>query len=235
MVLVNVSPVDYASLLLVPQLDKGLPQVLDKHAIGLAIALQLAMSSTTQNFRMGFNGLGGFASVNHMHFQGYFFLEHGLPGQGQRGLPVEAAKTSLLSSTASHSIAELKGYPVPGLVFSTALSMAADDEAREVFSRAVMACVQHLLDANIPHNLLLSPHREGNKPGFRIFVLPQRSFVRTDPYEIGPAFPEISGFMIVKREEEFRAMDEAAAERILARVALRPTQFAAIRAKCGAL
>jgi len=181
---------------------------------------------------MGFNGLGGFASVNHMHFQGFFFLEHGLPGRGERGLPVESSKTSLLSSTGSHSVAELKGYPVPGLVFSTRADLAAE-EARGLFSGAVMGCVQHLLEANIPHNLLLSPRGEDGQPGFRVFVLPQRSFVRTDSYQIGPAFPEISGFMIVKREEEYKSMDEAAVGKILAKVALGPLTFAGIRAKCG--
>jgi len=219
-VLVNVSPVDHGSLLLIPHVGRGLPQVLTAEAISLAIAFQQAM--TAPNFRLGFNGLGGFASVNHLHFQGYFFAEHGLPGAPLGGLPIEAAQLSLLSSSVSHSVSELADYPVPGLCFATPQAMS-DAAWKNQFISAVMRCVDHLVKEDVPHNLLLAPS-VGSR-GFRIFLLPSRSFRRTDPFEIGPAFPEISGHMIVKRESEYTKMKEADVVTILRKVAISDDDF----------
>jgi hypothetical protein len=68
--------------------------------------------------------------------------------------------------------------------------------------------------------------------GFRLYLLPQRSFVRTDPYEIGPAFPELSGHIIVKRQGEYDAMEEAQVVTLLKRVALLPGPFEAAKEHC---
>lgn len=45
-------------------------QVLTREA--LSVGLEFAAASSSSAFRVGFNSMGAFASVNHLHFQGYF-------------------------------------------------------------------------------------------------------------------------------------------------------------------
>lgn len=240
LVLVNVSPIDYANVLLVPHTGRGMPQVLTMDTIQRAILFQLA--STAPNFRVGFNGLGGFASVNHLHFQGYYFAQ-GAPSEAshlsQGGLPVERSATSLLASTIESTVSELQGYPVRGLVFETRRPL--EEKAwRDIFTAAVMRCVQACIKANIAHNLLLSPTASGSgrdtpgtdQEGFRLFLLPQRSFKREDPAEIGPAFPELSGHILVKREAEYATMKEEQAVAILRRVSISADEMDELK-KCA--
>jgi len=127
-----------------------------------------------------------------MHFQGFFFAEHGLQGD-KGGLPIENVPLGLLSSSSTHSVYELSDYPVPALVFSSEASVS-NPESKSTLVGAVMHCVDELIKMDVPHNVLMSPQSSG----FRLYLIPQTSFIRTDPYEIGPAFPELSGFMIVK-------------------------------------
>lgn len=100
MVVVNVSPLEYCHVLLVPTPEKCLPQMLTESGLKTAIDFSLVSGNrylrffnpqtlkicyTVHNtqvfvvcrryFRVGFNSLGGFASVNHLHFHGYL-LEH---------------------------------------------------------------------------------------------------------------------------------------------------------------
>lgn len=227
-VVVNVSPIDYGNILLVPAISQGLPQQLSSATIQKAIGFQLA--ATAPNFRVGFNGLGGFASVNHLHFQGYFIGEHGGMEGGApisiNSFPIEHARLSLLTSSTGYSVHELVDYPVPGLCFEATASLV-EKPWREFFTTAVMRCVDALVGADIPHNFLLAPAATSrSKPlGFRLYLLPQKSFVRTDPAEIGPAFPEISGHILVKREPDFDTMDEEAVGTILKKVAISPESF----------
>ncbi|GIX94298.1 GDP-D-glucose phosphorylase 1 [Caerostris extrusa] len=71
--LINVSPLEFGHSLLVPHVDKCSPQVLNFEALRLAVEIMLISSD---NFlRLGFNSLGAFASVNHLHFHAYY-LKH---------------------------------------------------------------------------------------------------------------------------------------------------------------
>eukprot|EP00201_Polytomella_parva_P005858 CAMPEP_0175084736 /NCGR_PEP_ID=MMETSP0052_2-20121109/28240_1 /TAXON_ID=51329 ORGANISM="Polytomella parva, Strain SAG 63-3" /NCGR_SAMPLE_ID=MMETSP0052_2 /ASSEMBLY_ACC=CAM_ASM_000194 /LENGTH=754 /DNA_ID=CAMNT_0016356603 /DNA_START=159 /DNA_END=2421 /DNA_ORIENTATION=- len=70
LVLLNVSPIEFGHVLLVPRVLDRLPQRLTKDT--LRSALRFAVASGNPRFRVGFNSLGGYATVNHLHFQAYF-------------------------------------------------------------------------------------------------------------------------------------------------------------------
>merc|ERR1719324_874561 len=75
-VFINVSPIEYGHLLLVPSVTESLPQVVRPQDLNLA--LHMAAAADNPFFRVGFNSLGAYATINHLHFQGYF-LPHSFP------------------------------------------------------------------------------------------------------------------------------------------------------------
>ncbi|KAL1471300.1 hypothetical protein MTO96_023754 [Rhipicephalus appendiculatus] len=101
-VVINVSPVEYCNSLLVPSLYSCLPQVLTPESVHLAI--DTVLLSGSPNFRLGFNSLGGHASVNHHHFHVYY-LEH--------RLYIETARVNHLWSECY----EILDYPAKGFAF----------------------------------------------------------------------------------------------------------------------
>ena len=69
-IIINVSPIEIGHCLLVPSLEQNLPQILNEYSIRLA--LQVMASSGRSNFKMAFNSLCAYASVNHLHWHMYY-------------------------------------------------------------------------------------------------------------------------------------------------------------------
>jgi GDP-L-galactose phosphorylase len=85
LVLINVSPIEYGHVLLVPRVNDCIPQVVDQTA--MLFALQCANEVHNPCFRLGYNSLGAFGTINHLHFQGYFL---------SKPYPVERAPTKTI-------------------------------------------------------------------------------------------------------------------------------------------
>lgn len=83
LVLINVSPIEYGHVLLVPRVNDCIPQIVDQTS--MLFALQCSMEIHSPYFRLGYNSLGAFGTINHLHFQGYFL---------QQPYPVEIAPTA---------------------------------------------------------------------------------------------------------------------------------------------
>ncbi|KAK9194439.1 hypothetical protein WN944_005146 [Citrus x changshan-huyou] len=90
-VAINVSPIEYGHVLLIPRVLDCLPQRIDHESF--LLALYVAKEAADPFFRLGYNSLGAFATINHLHFQAYYLP---LP------FPVEKAPTS--------RIVTVKGY-----------------------------------------------------------------------------------------------------------------------------
>lgn len=63
----QVSPIEYGHVLLIPRVLDRLPQRIDSDS--LLLALHLAKEASDPFFRVGYNSLGAFATINHLHFQ----------------------------------------------------------------------------------------------------------------------------------------------------------------------
>ena len=63
----QVSPIEYGHVLLVPKLLDCKPQQIDEASFRLA--LNFAVEAQNLSFRVGYNSLGAFATINHLHFQ----------------------------------------------------------------------------------------------------------------------------------------------------------------------
>nr|CAD1818181.1 unnamed protein product [Ananas comosus var. bracteatus] len=69
-VVINVSPIEYGHVLLIPRVLDCLPQRIDRESF--LLALHLAVEAANPYFRVGYNSLGAFATINHLHFQAYY-------------------------------------------------------------------------------------------------------------------------------------------------------------------
>jgi GDP-L-galactose phosphorylase len=215
---INVSPIEYGHVLLVPRVLDCLPQRIDHDS--LLLALHLAAEAGNPSFRLGYNSLGAFATINHLHFQAYYLA---LP------FPVEKALTKRVpwrSEKGGVKIFELCNYPVRGLVFEGGNTL--EDLCNAVGSSCI--CLQ---DNNIPYNVLIADC------GKRVFLFPQcyaekqalgevnQGILDT---QVNPAVWEISGHIVLKRKQDFDRASEDYAWKLLAEVSLSEERFEEVKA-----
>ena len=74
LILINVSPIDFGHCLLVPSVEECLPQVLTERSVCLALKMTLLSGCST--FKVAFNSLCAYASVNHLHWHLYYLRSH---------------------------------------------------------------------------------------------------------------------------------------------------------------
>uniref|UniRef100_A0A8B9WRF5 GDP-D-glucose phosphorylase 1 n=1 Tax=Bos mutus grunniens TaxID=30521 RepID=A0A8B9WRF5_BOSMU len=145
LVVINVSPLEWGHVLLVPEPARGLPQRLLPGA--LRAGVEAVLLSSHPGFRVGFNSLGGLASVNHLHLHGYY-LAHRLPVEGAPSEPLDPRGR----------LHVLQALPAPGFLFYTSRP-GSDLEA--LISRVCRA-TDYLTDCEIAHNLFVT---RGAPPG----------------------------------------------------------------------
>uniref|UniRef100_A0A1D1Y3B8 GDP-D-glucose phosphorylase 1 n=1 Tax=Anthurium amnicola TaxID=1678845 RepID=A0A1D1Y3B8_9ARAE len=220
-VAINVSPIEYGHVLLIPRVLECLPQRIDRECF--LLALRMAAEAGSPYFRLGYNSLGAFATINHLHFQAYHLS---VP------FPVEKAPTKRIALTKGPTkkggvkILRLMKYPVRGLVFEGGCSL---QELSDLVSSACV-CLQ---ENNIPFNVLISDL------GKRIFLFPQcyaekQALGEVSPElldtQVNPAVWEISGHMVLKRRKDYAEASEDYAWRLLAEVSLSEERFKEVQA-----
>lgn len=215
---INVSPIEYGHVLLVPRVLDYLPQCIDPDSF--LLAMHMAAEAGSPAFRLGYNSLGAFATINHLHFQAYYMA---LP------FPVEKAPTKRVpwkSEKSGVKIFELCNYPVRGLVFE------GGNKLEDLSDAVANSCIC-LQENNIPYNVLIADC------GKRVFMFPQcyaekqalgeveQEILDT---QVNPAVWEISGHMVLKRKEDFEKASEDYAWRLLAEVSLSEERFEEVKA-----
>lgn len=212
---INVSPIEYGHVLLIPHVLDCLPQRIDHDSF--LLAMHLAREAADPFFRVGYNSLGAFATINHLHFQAYHL---------EVLFPVEKAPTrKLFTEKGLHDsrviVSRLLDYPVRGLVFEGGKSV-------QDLSDVVAGTCIFLQYNNIPFNVLISDC------GKRVFLLPQ-CFAEKQALgevsqelldtQVNPAVWEISGHLVLKRREDYDNASEAYAWRLLGEVSLSEERF----------
>ncbi|KAJ4842014.1 Phosphate metabolism transcription protein [Turnera subulata] len=216
MVAINVSPIEYGHVLLIPRILECLPQRIDRESF--LLALDMAVEAGNPYFRLGYNSLGAFATINHLHFQAYYLA---VP------FPIEKAPTKKITTLdVGVQISELVNYPVRGLVFEGGNSL------RDLSDTVSDACIC-LQNNNIPYNVLIADC------GKRIFLLPQcyaekQALGEVRPElldtQVNPAVWEISGHMVLKRKKDYEEASEENAWSLLAEVSLSEERFQEVNA-----
>ncbi|KAL8205716.1 hypothetical protein R6Q57_018238 [Mikania cordata] len=215
-VAINVSPIEYGHVLLIPRILEHLPQRIDHES--LLLALHMAHEAGSPYFRVGYNSLGAFATINHLHFQAYYLTV---------SFPIEKAATKKITDFNNGvEIYEILNYPVRGLVFEGGNSL------KDLSSSVADTCIC-LQDHNIPYNVLIS------ESGKRVFVIPQcyaekqalgEVSAELLDTQVNPAVWEISGHMVLKRKEDYEGATEQKAWRLLAEVSLSEERFQEVMA-----
>ncbi|EFJ50199.1 hypothetical protein VOLCADRAFT_58668 [Volvox carteri f. nagariensis] len=219
LVLINVSPIDYGHVLLVPRVLDNLPQALSCGTV--LLALQFAGELGNSHFRVGYNSLGAYATINHLHFQSYFLA---------KTMPCEAAATVPLPGVgvlagAAVRVSRLVDYPVNAFVI----------EALTSLETSLYDCAERLQAANQPFNLLISD------AGRRVFLFPQcfaeRQAAGLIPPElletgVNPAAFEIAGHLVLKRTQDYTEATEDLAMQLLAQASLSEERFMSLARLC---
>ncbi|XP_040895319.1 GDP-D-glucose phosphorylase 1 isoform X2 [Toxotes jaculatrix] len=216
-VLVNVSPLEFGHCLFVPDPSLCLPQVLTRFAVQAGI--ESVLLSSNPDFRVGFNSLGAFASVNHLHLHGYY-LDHKLKIESMpvKGLVPEKGFYRLLD------------FPA-GFLFYT------ESEDVEKVARAICEVTDFLVDGNIAHNLFLTRgcppcDRTQNektlcsRKGVRIAVWPRIScFGAKEESAFNVALCELAGHLPFKNKKDFELTTEKDVIDIIQRYLLPDREF----------
>mmetsp|Transcript_19561 Transcript_19561/g.66535 ORF Transcript_19561/g.66535 Transcript_19561/m.66535 type:complete len:427 (-) Transcript_19561:252-1532(-) len=214
-VLINVSPIEYGHVLLVPRVTQCLPQRIRGDVLNLAV--HMAVESNNPYFRIGYNSLGAYASINHLHFQGYY-----LSG----AFPIERASTGpvpakLMGPDVRARVERTHNFPVRCIVFELGASM-------EDLTDTVARACERMQQENIPFNLFIADM------GCRIFLIPNvfseriaGGMVPEHVMETGinPAVFEISGHMLYKDRKDWNATTEQACLEILSYASLSEEAF----------
>ncbi|KAM9224186.1 GDP-D-glucose phosphorylase 1 [Leptosomus discolor] len=208
LVAINASPLERGHVLLLPEPRRALPQALT--APLLRGGLEAALLSAHPGFRVGFNGLGGCASVNHLHLHGLYL---------GRPLPVEAAPAQPLAPRRRLGLL-LRGVPAPAFLF-----YAAGPADLEPLARDVCRAAEHLTDAGLAYNVFAT---RGDPPegaaaagggagrGLRVLLWPRRpSFGAKEGAAFNVALCELAGYLPLPAAPVFRDITEEQALRAL--------------------
>lgn len=226
LVMINISPLEWGHVLLVPEPAQGLPQRLLPGA--LQAGLEAVLLSAHPGFRVGFNSLGGLASVNHLHLHGYY-LDH--------RLPVEWAPSKTLDPGGHLHL--LQAVPAPGFFFYTS-GPGPDLEA--LVSRVCRA-TNYLTDHEIAHNLFVTRGAPPGKTspssalmGVRVILWARKtSFGIKEGEAFSVALCELAGHLPVKTSQDFSSLTEAAALALIQDCLLPPAQAEEVQAALVAL
>ena len=242
LLLINVSPIEYGHVLLVPRVASRLPQLVDVESA--ALALRFAAEADNPYLRLCYNSLGAFGTVNHLHFQAYFLAtpfavevaataplpplpprEVVAGGGNNNSARFGVAPASLTAPRVSTTV----GYPARALVFE-----ATRGDLDGLAAALGDACTR-LAAANVPHNVFVVDC------GQRAFLFPNlfgthkaNGTVPEDLLEtqVDPACFELAGHMVFKRRGDFHDLREDEAYnlvwRLLAAATPEPEEFARI-------
>ncbi|KAI8534569.1 hypothetical protein RHMOL_Rhmol10G0100500 [Rhododendron molle] len=219
-VAINVSPIEYGHILLIPRVLDCLPQRIDHESF--LLALHMAKVASEPSFRLGYNSLGAFATINHLHFQAYYLS---VPFPVEK-VPTERIRMGKDIPDNGVGVSQLLNYPVRGFVFEGGLKL------RNLSNAVASSCIR-LQNKNIPFNVLIADC------GRRIFLFPQCYAKKLALGEVSdelldtqvnPAVWEISGHMVLKRRKDYDDASEKNACRLLAEVSLSEERFEEVKA-----
>lgn len=195
----NVNPFGQGHVLITPERKKHHNQFFIPQAAKAAFR---TLRTIGGRLKIGFNSVGAFASINHLHLQA-------LPYHSEM-FPVEAAfeqegSKELLIERGGVRLWHLTGWPIKPFVIE------GPDENSMVTD--LMKIVDVLHNANQPYNLLFTLSPEGH---FRVFIFPRQP-ERSSPFGTGLAFFEVAGeFLFVQPEgvsyEEAKALYQKTTE-----------------------
>lgn len=204
LVIVNVSPLDDYHCMFIPTVSQCLNQVATFQSLCKAIEIMYLIQSPS--FRIGFNSLCAFASLNHLHYHCYYLNNKML----LETIPVTHLRGPCYV---------LLDYPAQGFVFQITSIQNYVQQVRSMF-----LLIEYFHQNNIPHNIYitrgtsLESQCEGlnsqvvsnMRDAIRIYVWARSSSagLKRVLFDIKPAICELFGHITVKNQSEFESLTE---------------------------
>ncbi|XP_074644197.1 GDP-D-glucose phosphorylase 1-like isoform X2 [Tubulanus polymorphus] len=214
LMMINVSPIEYGHVLLVPNIQQHLNQVLTEQAIKYGIELMLLTIS--REFRVGFNSLCAHASVNHLHLHGWYV---------QWQLPTETCKADRICEDCF----ELRDSLVRGFAFEVMDLNNIDNLSRKIFQ-----ITEYFSDNEVAHNMYLTrgdSFSDSSVHGIvRILLWPRQSvFEMKEENLFNIAVAELSGYLPIRDLDGFKNITEKEIDSAIEEASLSKEQFDSIK------
>lgn len=213
-VIINVSPMDRCHVMLVPDIAEGLPQ--QPTRTSLLMAFDLVELSSQPGFRVGFNSIHAWASINHLHW-------HAMYGDHQLyvdNLPVldQVGPSSSSCFTLDHR------SPIRGFVFN----VRPEVQDRHATADAMIKVIVYFHQIETPYNILIT--RGCKIFGTRAFLWPRKSThnVEIDEY-FNIACIEAGGHFPVRSKAAFESLTLSEAFQLINRASLDHSEFQTIQ------
>uniref|UniRef100_A0A1B6DBY0 GDP-D-glucose phosphorylase 1 n=1 Tax=Clastoptera arizonana TaxID=38151 RepID=A0A1B6DBY0_9HEMI len=207
---INVSPIEFGHCLYLPALYNCLPQIptLDS----LHNAIELILLSNTPAFRVGFNGLCAYCSLNHLHYHSYYL---------DRKMLLETINVDHLSGPCYI----LKEFPSKGFVFE--LKPGGDTET---LSKYVYKLTNFLQNNEEPYNIYITRsipigqiNDDGTRNTIRVYVWARKPTYGMKNLKVfHPALCELFGHLAIKSKDGYETITEEIVSDILQDITMEP-------------
>lgn len=98
------------------------------------------------------------------------------------------------------------------------------EDAQEALAHAAGVVLNHLIDKNIPHNLLIA------EDGMTIYIIPRKFDLLIEGVNFFTSFESLCGFIKVKNEGGYKAMkQDDVCKRLNTSVSLKDSEFATLK------
>ncbi|XP_060559862.1 GDP-D-glucose phosphorylase 1-like isoform X1 [Ruditapes philippinarum] len=218
LVVINVSPLEYGHVLLVPDIDACQPQVLTESS--MRVSLEMMLLSKHRGFRIGFNSLCAFASVNHAHLHAYYL---------DRELFVESVPVKHICG----DLYELDAMPAKGFAFQ--LHKTGVDK----LSKIIFHIADYFQKHEVAHNMYMirgpvfNEDQHSTNRTIRVYLWPRKKFIGSmwlkDEEAFNVALVELAGHLPVKVKEMFYDLDEEKIESTIRDAALEDREYNSIK------
>ncbi|CAI9730145.1 Hypothetical predicted protein [Octopus vulgaris] len=190
-IIINVSPLEFGHCLIIPEINKCLPQAVT--SFGLQLAVEFLLLSKHLGLCVGFNSLCALASVNHLHFHSYYLDEL---------LPIKKCHLT-------KNLYEILDWPASGFIFQL------EENALVTFIENVVKVTQYFQKEEIAHNIMISrgtiysQHHMENDNAINLFLWPRIKYEgakNSDCFNI--ALAELAGQLPIKDLKSFEEITE---------------------------
>ncbi|MBU1999448.1 MAG: NUDIX domain-containing protein, partial [Candidatus Omnitrophica bacterium] len=185
-VIVNVNPFLDGHILVVPErTDEHSQYYISQVA---KVAFELLRKANLRSYKVAYNSVGAFASINHLHLQA---LDYQRPY-----MPVEAAAKDFLFEISGVSIWKLKDWPLRTFVLS--------GENAEKLELQLSSFISILHELNQPFNIIFTCD---NEKYFSAYIFP-RKFQGPSKFGTGVAYLEVGGEILFVQQAD-KSLEES--------------------------
>jgi hypothetical protein len=121
----------------------------------------------------------------------------------------------------------LGGWPVRTLVLSPDISPEAEtslEDAQEALAHAAGVVLNHLIDKNLPHNLLIADE------GMTLYLIPRKFDLLIEGVTFFTSFESLCGVVKCKTEAGYKSLkQDEACKRLSTAVSLKEAEFEALK------